>query len=66
MSNLTDALKVQYPHDVAELRRAIPLLQRFSDVEIEKLYDAFSDTHAAGWLCLSEETVESFKHWLEC
>ena len=65
MSNLSDALRVEHPDDVAKLRAQIPILYRFSDIEIEKLWDDFSDSYAAGWLFVQEETIESFKAWLE-
>ena len=65
MSNLFDALKVERPADIQKLRASIPLLQRFGDVEIEKLYERFSDSYCAGWLIVDEEMVQHFASWLE-
>lgn len=66
MSNITNTLsRIRYTEDINKLRYSIPLLQRFSDKEIELLYDAFSDSYAAGWLILTEETITEFAASLE-
>jgi hypothetical protein len=64
MSNITKSLAVRYPDDVAELRASISLLQRFTDVEIDRLYERYSDTYCAGWLILSPDIIEDFAQWL--
>lgn len=51
--------------DIAELRKAIPELERFNDRQIEIMYGDYSDTYAASWLALDEDTIESFKWWLK-
>lgn len=62
--NLFETLKPEYPEDVARIRMAVPILGRFSDTEIEKLYQAFSRTYAAGWLGADEENIANFALWL--
>jgi len=64
MSNLFEALKVEYPHDIAVIRSAHPILSRLSDLEVERLWDRFSDSYAAGWLIVTEETMDQFRSWL--
>jgi hypothetical protein len=65
MSNLTDALKPRYPEDVARLKEEIPLLRRFSHMEVALLYRKFSDTRAASWLILDDGLIQEFAAWLE-
>jgi hypothetical protein len=67
MSNLFDALSASEDHrsDIQELRGRIPLLQRFSDLEIERLYDRYSDSYCAGWLILDDRSIDDFASWLE-
>jgi hypothetical protein len=63
VSNIGDALKVEHLFDVDEIRNNFHLC--YSDYEIEKLWEAFSDTYAAGWLIVDEETLQNFRGWLE-
>lgn len=66
MSNLSDALKVsENYHNIQRLRAEIPLMQRFSDLEIERLYERFSDSYCAGWLIVNDEMIKAFTLWLE-
>lgn len=64
MSNISKALTVAHPEDVAELRSRISLLYGFSDIQIERLYDAFSGSRCAGWLIVDESTMKEFTEWL--
>jgi len=65
MSNLVDAFKVQYPEDVEKIKQSNPILAAFSGVEIERLWERFSDTYCAGFLIVSEESLANFNKWLD-
>lgn len=51
------------PNEIQRIRAAVPILHRFSDLEIEKLWEAFSDNVCAGWLIVNDETLGQFKEW---
>jgi len=65
MSRLSEILKTSEPADVATIRAAVPLLSRFSDLEIYTLWDAFSHDYCASWLNVDKETLENFTSWVE-
>lgn len=67
MSNIRNTLKpsAYYESDVQELKSKIPLLQSYSDKDVELLYEAYSDTYSAGWLMVDEESIADFSSWLE-
>jgi hypothetical protein len=65
MSNLSNALKTKYPEDIGRIKASIPFLVRFTDKEIEYIYESFSDSYAAQWLTISEESMRDFIEWLE-
>lgn len=65
MSNLSDCLQSEYSGDIAKIREATPLLFRFSDLEIERLWDRFSDSRCAGWLMVYDETLRDFQDWIK-
>jgi hypothetical protein len=65
MSRLFQLLQSKYPKDVAEIRAAVPMLCRFSDIEIEHMWEQFSGDFCASWLIVSQEGLDSFKEWLE-
>lgn len=51
-------------YDVKKLKEHIPELFMASDYMIYRMYSDFSDTYAASWLIIDEETIESFRSWL--
>ena len=65
MSNLTKCMEVRFPKDVQKIREAVPLMFKFSDVEIEHAWELFSDSYCAQWLNVHDETLRQFKDWLE-
>lgn len=65
MNNILIALKIEYPRDIQLIREAVPFLSRYSDLEVEILWKAFSRSVAAGWLFVDDEWLEEFKKWLE-
>ena len=67
MSNLFNALKVseECAADVKRLREAIPILSRFSDVEVEAIYKRFSESYCAGWLILDNDRIQEFDKWMD-
>jgi len=64
MSNIANTLTPRSPEDVKKLRDQIGLLSSFSDVEVEKLYETFSESRCAGWLHLDDLAVSKFTEWL--
>lgn len=62
--NLFETLKPEHPEDVARIRLAVPILGRFTDTEVDKLYQSFSRTYAASWLNATEENIANFALWL--
>ena len=69
MNNLFKALMPNHPIDIPAIRGTIegslPVSLRFSNKEIEIIWDSFSDVYCANWLIVSESTLRDFKNWLE-
>lgn len=65
MSNLIDALKARCPEDISTIRAMHPILTRFSDTEIGRLWEAFSSDRAAGWLHADGTNLVEFAEWIQ-
>ena len=65
MSNLSKALRVEFPDDVEQIRKIHTGLNRFSDIEVEMLWQRFSRSRCAGWLGVDTTTSDDFYSWLE-
>jgi hypothetical protein len=63
--NMFEALKPESPESIVAIRKAVGILGRFTDIEVEQLWKAFSRTYAAGYLGTDEETLKNFATWLE-
>ena len=56
---------VNFPDDVSRLKEQIPQIAIIPDSLVEKMYADFSDTYAAGWLIVDDESINDFRRWLE-
>ena len=65
MNRLIESLAPRYPEDIEKIRNLTPFLMRFSDIEIEKLWEDYSDSMCAGWLTVDKEQIIMFHNWLE-
>ena len=65
MSNFLEAQKVRYPDDCATIREKVfhndPT---YSNILVERLWEAYSDRMAAGWLIVDEESLTDFAEWV--
>jgi hypothetical protein len=76
MGNLTEAMKVRNPDDINRIidsmmidvmlaaHESQPVLT-WSELVIERLWDAFSSDRCAQWMTVTEETMRDFKEWLK-
>jgi len=64
MSNISEALKVHSPEDIAALRAEIPVLSSFRDFDVQALYKSFSRDFCASWLIVAPNTIKQFTEWL--
>jgi len=65
MSNLMDALSPKFPDEIAKIRAAeIPIVRSLSGIEIQVLWERFSDDYCAQWLNVGESLLKEFKEWL--
>ena len=65
MSNFVRAMSAKFPEDLPKIRAVHPLLSRLSDIEVEKLWEEFSDDACASWLIPDSHWLTSFKGWIE-
>jgi len=62
---LKGTFKIEYPEDISKLKAGIPELMDVNDSLIQQMYAQWSeDYYCAGWLIMSEGTVEEFRSWL--
>ena len=55
----------RYPDDIAKLRAAIPELVDATDLQIQEMYEEWSEWFwAAGWLRIDKGVAEEFKEWI--
>lgn len=64
MSNLVNALTPQYPEKISTIRVMHPILARFSDCEIGRIWEVFSDSRCASWLIPDGENLTDFAEWI--
>ena len=64
MNNLFKHLTAEHLDDVVRIRLTTPIIRRFSEVEVEHLWEAFSKEYDAGWLGVTAETLTQFDEWL--
>ncbi len=66
MTNLQRSLRCRphCRHDVIVIRNETDRLRRFSCLEAETLWERFSESMAAGWLDVTEDTLKLFEEWL--
>lgn len=58
-------MSVDYPEDVAWLKRSVPVLSTLSDEAVEALYGEWSEEFwCAGWLIMDDGTIGEFAGWL--
>lgn len=65
MSNLTKALTPYYADHIVKIRTAHVILAKFSDIEVEKLWETFSRERGASYLGPYDEILLEFTEWLE-
>jgi hypothetical protein len=57
--------KINYPDDVARLKRHIPELETVTDEAVQYLYHTFSeDLWCASWLIMNRDSIEEFREYL--
>lgn len=64
MNNLYKHLTPAHLDDIVRIRLATPPIRRFSAIEVEHLWEAFSKEYEAGWLGVTAETLTHFNEWL--
>jgi len=65
MSNLTKAMTPYSAKDMVLIRAAHPILAKFSDIEVERLWEVFSQERCASYLLVYDHTLSEFTEWLE-
>jgi hypothetical protein len=64
MSNLLNALKIDFPDSVSKLRMEVPALSVFPDKIIEIIWKEYSESKAAGFLFVTEDEIREFEDWV--
>lgn len=59
------AVALRSPEDIKKIQEAVPLLQRFTPLEIELIWRTFSRDVGSSYLIVHEETLEQFREWAD-
>lgn len=49
--------------EAEEIARRIPEMKDFSTEEVKELYESFSHHLSAGWIIVSDGSIENFRNW---
>lgn len=55
--------EIRYPGDVHAIRTYLPEFDHLSDFQVQAVYEEYSDTYAAGWLMVDQESLQNFRSW---
>jgi hypothetical protein len=50
--------------DIAKIKKAVPFVQRFTDLEVQTMWKTFSRDACAGWLNVDDQTIAQFMDWI--